>query len=118
MICPSLRAGKTAGILASDTSKQPDMTDLDHLSQIISHATAPAFLLGAVAGFVSILIGRLNGIIDRVRNLNLIAEDEAPRARPSRLIKRSARSCSAKRSWRGTRHAAAATTASAVRSPA
>jgi Protein of unknown function (DUF2721) len=57
------------------------MTDLNHLSQIISHATAPAFLLGAVAGFVSILIARLNGIIDRVRNLNLIAEDESPRAR-------------------------------------
>ena len=57
------------------------MTDLDHLSQIISHATAPAFLLGAVAGFISILIARLNGIIDRVRNLNLIAEDESPRAR-------------------------------------
>jgi hypothetical protein len=57
------------------------MTDLDHLSQIISHALAPAFLLGAVAAFVSILIGRMNGIIDRVRNLNLIADDEAPRAR-------------------------------------
>jgi hypothetical protein len=60
---------------------QPDVTDLDHLSQVISHALAPAFLLGAVAGFVSILVGRMNGIIDRIRNLNLIAEDESPRAR-------------------------------------
>ena len=33
---------------------QPEVTDLNQLSQVISHATAPAFLLGAVAGFVSI----------------------------------------------------------------
>jgi hypothetical protein len=30
-----------------------------------------------VAGFVSILVGRLNGIIDRVRNLNMIADDDS-----------------------------------------
>ncbi len=36
------------------------VTDLDQLSQIISHATGPAFLLGAVAAFVSILIVRMN----------------------------------------------------------
>jgi hypothetical protein len=60
---------------------QPDATDLSQLSQIIAHATAPAFLLGAVAGFVSILIARMNGIIDRVRNLNTIADDDGPRAR-------------------------------------
>jgi hypothetical protein len=35
------------------------------LSQVISEATAPAFLLGAVAAFVSVLIGRLNRIVDR-----------------------------------------------------
>jgi hypothetical protein len=55
--------------------------DLDQLSQVISHATAPAFMLGAVAGFVSILITRMNGIIDRIRSLNTIADDDAPRAR-------------------------------------
>ena len=62
-------------------SMQPDVTDLDHLSQVISHALAPSFLLGAVAGFVGILIGRMNGIIDRVRTLNTIADDDSPRAR-------------------------------------
>jgi hypothetical protein len=56
-------------------------TDLSQLSQIIEHATAPAFMLGAVAGFVSILIARMNGIIDRVRSLNMIADDDSPRAR-------------------------------------
>src|SRR5918992_1964596 len=60
---------------------QPDVTAISHLSQVISHATAPAFLLGAVAGFVSILIARMNGIIDRVRSLNMIADDDSPRGR-------------------------------------
>jgi hypothetical protein len=54
--------------------------DLDQLSQVISHATAPAFLLGAVAGFVSLLIARMNRIIDRVRSLNMITDDDASRA--------------------------------------
>jgi hypothetical protein len=58
---------------------QPEVTDLSQLSQVISHATAPAFLLGAVAAFVGILITRMNGIIDRVRSLNLIADDDVPR---------------------------------------
>jgi Protein of unknown function (DUF2721) len=56
-------------------------TDLDQLSQIISHAMGPAFLLGSVAGFVSILIARMNGIIDRIRTLNMIADNDGPRAR-------------------------------------
>jgi hypothetical protein len=37
----------------------------DQLSQIISQATAPAFLLGAVAGFLAVLVGRANRIADR-----------------------------------------------------
>jgi hypothetical protein len=58
---------------------QPEVTDLSQLSQVISHATAPAFLLGAVAGFVSILITRMTRIIDRVRDLNMIADDDGAR---------------------------------------
>ncbi len=42
---------------------------IDHLSNAISHATAPAFMLGAVAGFLSILISRLERIVDRNRAL-------------------------------------------------
>ena len=38
---------------------------VNQLSQVISQATAPAFLLGAVAAFVSVLIGRLNRVVDR-----------------------------------------------------
>jgi hypothetical protein len=45
------------------------VTDIDHLSTAISHATAPAFMLGAVAGFLSILIARLERLADRNRAL-------------------------------------------------
>jgi hypothetical protein len=37
------------------------------LSQVIGHAIAPAFILGAVASFISVLVTRLNRIIDRCR---------------------------------------------------
>jgi hypothetical protein len=37
------------------------------LSQVINHAIAPAFMLGAVSGFISVLVTRLNRIIDRCR---------------------------------------------------
>jgi hypothetical protein len=43
--------------------------DIDHISAAISHATAPAFMLGAVAGFLSILIARMERIVDRNRSL-------------------------------------------------
>jgi hypothetical protein len=42
----------------------PSVTEL---SQVISHAIAPAFMLGAVSGFISVLVTRLNRIIDRCR---------------------------------------------------
>jgi Protein of unknown function (DUF2721) len=45
------------------------VTDIDHLSQAISHATAPAFMLGAVAAFLSILIARLERVGDKLRAL-------------------------------------------------
>ena len=54
--------------------------DAIQLSQVISQATAPAFILGAVAGFVSILLGRMTAVIERIRHLNDIADDERDRA--------------------------------------
>ncbi len=53
---------------------------IDQLSQIISQVVAPSFLLGAVAGFLSMLHGRLNGVIDRIRLLNAISPDDPERA--------------------------------------
>jgi hypothetical protein len=48
---------------------------VDQLSQVISQATAPAFLLGAVASFVSVLIGRLNRIVDQGAKLGGVRID-------------------------------------------
>jgi Protein of unknown function (DUF2721) len=53
--------------------------DAGQLSQVISQATGPAFILGAVAGFVSILMGRMNAVVDRIRHLNDISDDERVR---------------------------------------
>ena len=49
---------------------------VDELSKIISQATAPAFLLGAMAGLVSVLMGRLNRIVDRGSALLAIRDDD------------------------------------------
>ena len=54
--------------------------DVQQLSQVMSQATAPAFVLGAVAGFVSILLGRTTTIVDRIRSLNEIPDDDVARA--------------------------------------
>ena len=45
------------------------IADIDHLSEAISHATAPAFMLGAVAAFLSILIARLERVADKNKAL-------------------------------------------------
>ena len=51
----------------------------ERLSQVIAHAMSPAFLLGAVAGFVALLMGRMNGIIERTRTINAIPDEDSPR---------------------------------------
>ena len=43
------------------------VTDIDQLSAAIGHATAPAFMLGAAAAFLSILIARLERVADKSR---------------------------------------------------
>jgi len=50
------------------------------LSQVIAQVTAPAFLLGAVAAFISVLISRMNRIIDRSQSLNAIGDDNPGKA--------------------------------------
>jgi Protein of unknown function (DUF2721) len=51
------------------------------LSQVISQAAAPAFLLGALAAFIAVLISRLNRIIDRTIVLNGIPAEDTVRSR-------------------------------------
>jgi hypothetical protein len=49
---------------------------VNELSKVISQAIAPAFLLGAVAAFVSVLISRLNRIVDRSNTLEAIQDND------------------------------------------
>jgi len=49
------------------------------LAQVITHSMAPVFLLAAVAGFVSLLSTRANGIIERIRAVNAISGDDGAR---------------------------------------
>jgi hypothetical protein len=52
------------------------LPDAVQLSRVIQEAVAPAFLLGAVAGFVSILLGRTTSLVERIRHLNDITDEE------------------------------------------
>jgi uncharacterized membrane protein YgcG len=54
---------------------------VNQLAQVISQAAAPAFLLGALAAFISVLISRLNRIIDRTIVLNGIPPEDTARSR-------------------------------------
>lgn len=59
----------------------PDfIPDAQRFSEIFSNAIAPTFLLGAVAAFVSLMTARLSTVIERIRKLNAIADDDAARA--------------------------------------
>jgi Protein of unknown function (DUF2721) len=72
----------------------PDTPSVSQLSLVISQAAAPAFLLGALAAFIAVLISRLNRIIDRTIILNAIPDDDPVRSRLKadlpRLMRRAA----------------------------
>jgi uncharacterized membrane protein len=72
----------------------PDTPSISQLSHVISQAAAPAFLLGALAAFIAVLISRLNRIVDRTIVLNGISDDDAVRCRLKadlpRLMRRAA----------------------------
>ena len=50
---------------------------IDQLARIIGNVAAPAFLLGAVASFISVLIARINHVIERSQYLHDIADGDA-----------------------------------------
>jgi uncharacterized membrane protein YgcG len=56
-----------------------DTPSVSQLSQVISQAVAPAFILGALAAFISLLILRLNRVVDRSQALNAIGGDNPAR---------------------------------------
>jgi Protein of unknown function (DUF2721) len=53
---------------------------VSQLSQVITQAIAPAFLLGALAAFVSVLTLRMNRVVDRSQMLNGIDDGDKTRA--------------------------------------
>ena len=59
----------------------PELPSVSQLSQVISQAAAPAFLLGALAAFIAVLISRLNRVVDRTIVLNAIADNDATKSR-------------------------------------
>lgn len=58
----------------------PETPSIAQLSQVISQVTGPAFLLGAIAAFVSVLISRMNRIIDRSQALHAIDDNDSAKA--------------------------------------
>ena len=54
-----------------------EMLTSDQLSLVISQAATPAFLLGAVASFLSVLVSHPARIVDRSRAINAISDNDA-----------------------------------------
>lgn len=54
---------------------QPLTPSIEQLSRIISGVAAPAFLLGAVAAFITVLGSRMNLVIERSQFLNGIDDE-------------------------------------------
>jgi uncharacterized protein DUF2721 len=58
----------------------PVTPSIDQLGRIIGNVAAPAFLLGAVAAFISVLMSRINRVIDRAQFLHGIGEGDGTRS--------------------------------------
>jgi hypothetical protein len=58
----------------------PEVISLNQLSLVISQAAAPAFLLGAVASFLSVLVSHMSRIIDRSRAISATPDDDPNKA--------------------------------------
>jgi len=62
-----------------------DIITANQLSLVISQAAAPAFLLGAVASFLSVLVTHMSRILDRSRAITDSADDPKTRERKTQL---------------------------------
>jgi hypothetical protein len=58
----------------------PVTPSIEQLGRIIATVAAPAFLLGAVAAFISVLISRINRVIDRSQFIHGIPDSDAGRS--------------------------------------
>jgi hypothetical protein len=62
------------------TGLLPAAPSIDQLGRIITNVAAPAFLLGAVAAFISVVVSRINRVIDRSQFIHGIAESDSSRS--------------------------------------
>jgi len=62
------------------TELLPLTPSIDQFSRIIANVAAPAFLLGAVASFISVLMTRINRVIDRARFIHAIPENDSSKS--------------------------------------
>jgi hypothetical protein len=53
-----------------------EVPDIDRLTQIFSNAIAPAFFLGAVAAFVSLMMSRLAAVSDRIKAARALPDQD------------------------------------------
>lgn len=58
----------------------PVTPSIDQLARIIGNVAAPAFMLGAVAAFISVLMSRINRVIDRSQFIHGIPENDASKS--------------------------------------
>lgn len=66
--------------MPSVTDLLPVTPSIDQLGHIIANVAAPAFLLGAVAAFISVLMSRINRVIDRSQFIHAIPDEDTARA--------------------------------------
>jgi hypothetical protein len=62
------------------TELLPITPSIDQLGRIIANVAAPAFLLGAVAAFISVLMSRINRVIDRSQFIHGIPESDSSKS--------------------------------------
>jgi hypothetical protein len=77
---PNAAAASIIRRFLEEGRRLPAPPDAVELLQVMSLATAPAFVLGAVAGFVAVLLNRMTNLIERIRGLNEIADHDAARS--------------------------------------
>ena len=65
--------------------------DIDTLAKIFSNAIAPAFFLGAVAAFVSLMMSRLAAVNERIKATRALSDQD--RAAWHRVRLGAARAC-------------------------
>ncbi len=66
--------------MQSVTELLPVTPSIDQLARIIGNVAAPAFMLGAVASFISVLLSRINRVIDRAQFIHGIPENDTSRS--------------------------------------